>query len=322
MAILILNVGSQTVKWAVFDRRWEEGLKEDIKSFDSEIRKILSHIRKKHSISIVAHRVVHGGKLKDLIINSNVLEYLKSLKGLAPLHQENEIKGIGISMKLFPKAKHVAVFDTSFFSELPEKAKIYAIPLSFYEKGVRKYGFHGSSHEFIVQKLGRKFSKIISCHLGAGCSIAAIKNSRPIDTSMGFTPLEGVMMMTRSGSIDPGIIFYLGKRYGLKEAEKIINEKSGICGISGLGDFRKVLRSKDKKAKLAIEIFCYSIAKQIGAYAAVLEGVDAVVFTGGIGEHSEAVRKKIINYIKFLKPRVFVIKADEKEIMLKKARKL
>jgi acetate kinase len=169
-----------------------------------------------------------------------------------------------------------------------------------------------------MEKVGKKAKRLVSCHLGAGCSITAIKNGRSIDTSMGFTPLEGIVMMTRSGSIDPGILIYL-KNENLNE---LLNEKSGVYGICGIKDFRDVLKSRDKKAKLAIEIFCYSVSKQIGAYAAVLGGLDGVAFTGGIGENSSIIRNKILEYIKFLKPKVFIIKSDEKEILLKEALKL
>jgi len=160
--------------------------------------------------------------------------------------------------------------------------------------------------------------RIISCHLGAGCSITAIKNGKSVDTSMGFTPLEGVVMMTRSGSIDPGILLYLKN----ENLGKLLNEQSGIYGICGKSDFKSVVKSKDKKAKLAIEIFCYSVAKCVGAYASAMKGLDAVAFTGGIGENSSLVRGKIMSYIRFLKPKVFIIKADEKEIMLREALKI
>jgi len=322
MAILILNIGSQTIKWAVYNRQWKEEGNIAITNFDSQLKDILNKIRKKYSINLIAHRIVHGGERKNCFVDLKLMKYLESLEKFATLHQKYELKGIKASGKIFNNAKQAAIFDTSFHSTIPEKAKIYAIPYKFYEKGIKRYGFHGSSHRYVSEKVSelmkRKNFRLVSCHLGAGCSVTAIENGKSVDTSMGFTPMEGIMMLTRSGSIDPGIIIYL-KNENLNE---ILNEKSGIYGICGQKNFRKVLKSKNKKAKLAIEMFCYSAAKQIGAYASVMKGLDAVAFTGGIGENSGLVRKKILDYIKFLKPKVFIIKADEKEIMLKEALKL
>ena len=161
--------------------------------------------------------------------------------------------------------------------------------------------------------------RLVSCHLGAGCSITAIKDGKSIDTSMGFTPLEGVVMSTRSGSIDPGIIIYLMKKFNAKKINKMLNEDSGLKGISGMQDMRDLMKSGKNGAKLAIEVFCYSIAKQIAAYASALGGIDAIAFTGGIGENEARIRKKILNQLKFLKAKVFVIRANEKEIILKEA---
>jgi acetate kinase len=318
--ILALNIGSRTIKWAIFNGQWlEEGIKEEVKNFDSSLKEVLSKIKKRHFIDAVSHRIVHGGEIKkNTLVSEKILKYLISLEKFAPLHQKNGVKGIEVSKKIFPKAKQIAVFDTEFHATMPEKARIYAIPFRFYKKGIKRYGFHGISHRFVMEKVGKKAKRLVSCHLGAGCSITAIKNGRSIDTSMGFTPLEGIVMMTRSGSIDPGILIYL-KNENLNE---LLNEKSGVYGICGIKDFRDVLKSRDKKAKLAIEIFCYSVSKQIGAYAAVLGGLDGVAFTGGIGENSSIIRNKILEYIKFLKPKVFIIKSDEKEILLKEALKL
>jgi acetate kinase len=313
MAILILNIGSKTIKWAVFEGKWRE----EKTTYNLNIKKALEEIKSKYSIDIIAHRVVHGGKLnKNVLISDKIPGYLKSLEQFAPLHQKNEVRGIEISRKLFPKAKQVAVLDTEFHATIPEKAKIYAIPFKFYKKGIRRYGFHGISHRYVSEKV--KVKKLVSCHLGAGCSICAIKSGKSIDISMGFTPLEGTVMVTRSGSIDPGILIYLKN----ENLDKLLNEKSGTFGISGINDFKKMIKSRDKRAKLALEVFCYSVAKQIGAYAPVLGGVDAIAFTGGIGENSSLVRKKILQYIKFLKPKVFIIKTNEKEIMLREALKL
>jgi len=320
MKILILNVGSTTIKWSVFDSRWKEhGLVENVKDFGFCLDEIMNNLKLKYSFGAVAHRIVHGGELKkNIALNLKTINYLKSLEKFAPLHQKNEIKGVEIAMKIFPKAKQIGILDTVFHSTIPEKAKIYAIPIEFYKKGIKRYGFHGSSHKYVSESLKGKAKKLVSCHLGAGCSITAIQNGRSIDTSMGFTPLEGVVMVTRSGSIDPGIMIYLKN----ENLQKLLNEKSGVYGISGKKDFRDVLKSKDKNSRLAVEVFCYSVAKCIGSYAAAMRGLDAVAFTGGIGENSSIARNKIIDYIKFLKPKVFIIKSDEREIMLKEALKL
>ena len=323
MAVLILNIGSATIKWAVFEKGWQEEGTKYIKNFDSDLNKILMDIKRKYFINAVGYRIVHGGDIeRSAVLNGKILKKLNKFTEIAPLHETNELKGTGISRKIFSTAKHIAVFDTSFHSTMPEKAKIYAIPLEFYKNGIKRYGFHGISHKYVAEKvmksLKAKKLRLVSCHFGAGCSITAIKDGKSIDTSMGFTPLDGIMMMTRSGSIDPGILIYLMKQgYNHDKLNKLLNENSGLKGISGIGDMRDLIKSNKKESKLAVDIFCYLAAKQIAAYSAALNGIDAIAFTGGIGENEKHIREKILKQLKFLKAKMFIIKANEKEIILK-----
>lgn len=346
--ILILNVGSSSIKYSIFQNKnkIEEKVIERVTNYEKEIRKILKNIGK---LDAIGHRVVHGGNLrKTTLINKNVLAKLKKYSEFAPLHNISEIKAIEICTKLMP-IKQYAIFDTSFHFTIPKKAAIYGISLSFYKKGIKRYGFHGSSHQYVSQKaakiLNRPLSqlKLITCHLGNGCSISAIKNGKSIDTSMGFTPLEGVLMGSRPGDIDAGILIYLMKKFNKKELNELLNYKSGLLGISGVSnDVRDLIKSKNPNAKLALDVFVYRIVKYIGSYIAALNGVDAIVFTAGIGEHAYYLRKKILKNFEFLglklddkknnknsqiiaksnsKIKVFVIKTDEAEIMAREIRK-
>lgn len=317
MKILVLNCGSSSIKYRLFegDKELAIGLIEKIGEKGSKIRdhkqgialmiKQLLESKKIKSVSeikAIGHRVVHGGELsKSCIINRKVIDIIKKFSPLAPLHNPVNLKGILEMQKILPKIPHVAVFDTAFHQTMPEKAFIYALPYEFYNRyGIRRYGFHGTSHQYVAQRaaaiLKKPFNKsnIITCHLGAGCSITAIKNGKVIDTSMGFTPLEGLVMGTRGGDLDPGVIIHLADKLkmNIHKIDDILNKKSGLLGISGIGkDMRPILKSRNKRAKLALEIFCYRLKKYIAAYAAILGKVDAIVFTGGIGEHVPLVRK-------------------------------
>ncbi|MDD5018729.1 MAG: acetate/propionate family kinase, partial [Eubacteriales bacterium] len=247
------------------------------------------------------------------LIDENSLITIKENIKLAPIHMPHMVKGIEILKRLLPDIPMVAVMDTSFHQTMPEKAYIYSIPYEYYQRhGIRRYGFHGTSHSYVSQKaaqiLNKPYNKlkIVSCHLGSGSSITAICDGISVDTSMGFTPISGISMGTRSGDIDPCIIGYImeKEKSTYNEVEAILNQKSGLLGVSGISsDFREVeLHAKggNKRAELAIEIFCYNAKKYIGAYAAAMEGLDCIIFTGGIGENSAAVRRKICNGLAFL----------------------
>ncbi|MBL7050577.1 acetate/propionate family kinase [Candidatus Woesearchaeota archaeon] len=311
MNILVLNVGSSSIKYTLFkntkilfsnliERIGEK--KGKFKTHSLALKEIKTQLTLKNAnIDVIGHRVVHGGKIKKPSkITNNIIKKLKKVAELAPLHEIPEIKVIELSHKLFPKQKQYAVFDTAFYHTLPNKAKIYGIPYKFFRAGIQKFGFHGLSHKYVSQKLK---GKTITCHLGSGCSITAIKNKKAIDTSMGFTPLEGLVMGTRSGSLDPAIIPYLIKhqKLSLKQIDQLLNRKSGLLGISGISnDLRDLLKNKNPRAKLAVEIFIYKITQYIGSYTATLNGLDNLVFTAGIGENSHMVREKILNNLSYL----------------------
>lgn len=265
---------------------------------------VLNHISE---IDAVGHRVVHGGEefTGSVIIGEKVIASIEKFADLAPLHNPPNLAGIRAAQRILPDAVQVACFDTAFHATIPKVAYMYALPYELYEKyGIRRYGFHGISHRYVARRaaaiMGRGKYEInaITCHLGNGCSITAVKNGHSIDTSMGLTPLEGVPMGTRSGDLDPAILFYLAEKgYGAEDLKNLCNKKSGLLGISGVSnDVRNLEELAAKghaRARLAIDVFCYRIKKYIGAYAAVLDTVDAVVFTGGIGENAVFLREKI-----------------------------
>lgn len=272
-----------------------------------------------HSIAdihAVGHRVVHGGErfTHSVLIDDEVLRGIEDCIELAPLHNPANIKGIQAARELFgPGLPQVAVFDTAFHQTLPERAYLYAIPYQFYRRyKIRRYGFHGTSHRYVayryrqIRNLTREQTNIITLHLGNGCSAAAIREGNSIDTSMGMTPLEGLVMGTRSGDLDPAIIDYLAIKEGLSvhQIESLLNKQSGLIGISGLtNDMRELLEeaheNNDRRALLSVEIFCYRARKYIGAYLAAMGGADAIVFTGGIGENSPEVRASICDGLSF-----------------------
>lgn len=272
---------------------------------DSEI----GAIKDTSQIDAIGHRIVNGGPsfTKSVVITREVLEEYNKCIEYAPLHNPAHLQGINACMKLMPNVPEVLVFDTSFHRTIPEEAAIYAIPYEYYEKyGIKRYGAHGISHQFITkaaaEKLGKKPEEIniISCHLGNGSSLAAVKNGKCVDTSMGLTPLEGLVMGTRSGDLDPAVLQFVMKKENLDidQMLNILNKKSGMLGVSGkTGDMRdlKALRDKgDKRAELALDMFSYRVRKYIGAYMAVLGHVDAIIFEGGIGEHNlDAVAKAV-----------------------------
>ncbi|WP_072696955.1 acetate kinase [Desulfovibrio litoralis] len=258
-------------------------------------------------IAAVGHRVVHGGEAlkKACLVTDEVKKIIKDLFTLSPLHNPANLMGIEVAEKLLPHAPSVAVFDTEFHSTMPPEAFMYALPYEFYEQHrVRRYGFHGTSHQYVSRKTAEFCGKakdqftMISCHLGNGCSIAAVKNGKCIDTSMGMTPLAGLMMGTRCGDIDPAIHAYLAKTTGMdiKAIDDTMNKKSGLKGICAMSDMRDIhsaIEKGDQKAKLALDMFCHSIRHYIGAYYLELGQIDALVFTAGIGENDEIVRANV-----------------------------
>ncbi len=259
-------------------------------------------------VEAVGHRVVHGGEafIKSRLICGEVIATIKEYFSLAPLHNPPNLAGIEAAKKYFPQAPHVAVFDTAFHQTMPETAYLYALPYELYEEHrVRRYGFHGTSHRFVTLSGAEFFGKpveeftTITCHLGNGCSMAAVKNGKVVDTSMGMTPLEGLVMGTRSGDIDPALIFFFQRKLGMdfEAVDKMLNKASGLLGVSGVSnDLREIMAAADagnERAQLAFDLFAYRVKKYIGAYVAVLGEVDAVLFTGGIGERAKAMRAKI-----------------------------
>ncbi len=264
-------------------------------------------------ISAVGHRVLHSGEdfKSSVVIDDEVIRICEKNAELGPLHMPGNIACIKSCKEVMPNVPMVAVFDTTFHSTMPAKAYMYGIPYSVYDQyKVRKYGFHGTSHKFVseetIKLLGKKDSKIIVCHLGNGSSISAVKDGKCLDTSMGFTPLEGLVMGTRSGDIDPAACEFIRAKLGLTPEELVqyLNKKCGMLGVSELGsdmrDLEKAINEGNQKAKLAVEVAAYRIKKYIGSYAAVLNGVDAIVFTGGIGEHSDIMRRLVMEDMEYL----------------------
>lgn len=345
MKILVLNSGSSSLKYKLFDMITEKpllaghvdgigldrcALKLDfnheheekhilIKDQVDAVMIALKSLKEKrvindyHEINAIGHRVVHGGEhySNPTIINEKVIKTIKKLFELAPLHNPPNLAGILACKKMLPKIPQIAVFDTAFHQSLPEEAYLYGLPYELYKKNkIRKYGFHGTSHKYVahqaIRLLDKKESKIITCHLGNGASLSAVKNGKSIETSMGFTPLEGLIMGTRTGSMDPAIPLFLvnNKMFKANELENYLNKKSGLLGISGLTsdirDLRKAALKGNKRAKLAIEMFNYRTAFYIGGYIALLGGLDALVFTAGIGEGAWFVRKGICKYFEHL----------------------
>lgn len=266
-------------------------------------------------ISGIGHRVVHGGEKFDdsALITDEVLTEIDNLSELAPLHNPAHVVGIKAFQAVLPNVPSVAVFDTAFHQTMPEESFLYSLPYEYYEKfGVRKYGFHGTSHKYVTQRaaelLGRPIEdlRLLSCHLGNGASIAAVEGGKSIDTSMGFTPLAGVTMGTRSGNIDPALIPYIMEKTGqsVEEVLNVLNKKSGMLGLSGFSsDLRDIEQAEEEgnhRAEVALDVFVGRIHKYIGSYAARMKGVDAIIFTAGIGENSSVIRERVLEGLEFM----------------------
>ncbi len=299
-------------------------IKEDIPNHEKAIALVIKAIvdpqhgvlKSTDEIAAVGHRVVHGGEdfSGSVLITKEVRDALVRNIELAPLHNPPNIMGIDACQKIMPNLPQVGVFDTAFHQSMPAYAYVYGIPYDYYKKyKIRKYGFHGTSHKYVAERaavmLKRPFNelKIITCHLGNGASITAIKNGVSVDTSMGFTPLEGVMMGTRSGDLDPAIVFYLmeKEKWDFQQTNNFLNKQCGVLGLSGVSsDFRDIENAakedKNDRAQLALDRFAYAVKKYIGSYAAVLNGADAIVFTAGLGENSSSMRQKICSGLDFM----------------------
>ncbi|MGE5578343.1 MAG: acetate/propionate family kinase [Syntrophothermus sp.] len=350
MKIFVLNCGSSSIKYQLFDMKTETVLakgrverigmdtavlshrttgKEEVKQVASilehatAIRKILEvltdakagAIKSADEITAVGHRVVSGGEefSESVLITDEVKAVIKQCFDLAPLHNPPNLMGINAMQAILPEVPQVAVFDTAFHSSMPPYAFLYAIPYILYKRyRVRRYGFHGTSHKFVSQRVAQLMKrpledlKIISCHLGNGASITAVKGGKSVDTTMGFTPVEGLVMGTRSGDLDPGALLYVMSResLGIGDANAMLNKHSGLIGVSGISsDMREIEEERaagNLRARDAFDMFVYRIRKYIGAYAAAMDGVDAIVFTAGVGENSPAVREEICRNLTFL----------------------
>ncbi len=306
------KTGSDTIVIDIDMTNHKAAIKEVIKVLTDPKTGVISDMSE---ISAVGHRVVHGGeKFHDsVIIDEKVMKAIQDCVDIAPLHNPPNITGIEACRQIMPKTPMVAVFDTAFHQTMPKYAYIYALPYEIYEKhSVRKYGFHGTSHKYVAQRaaaiLGKPIEKLklISCHLGNGASICAVEFGKSVETSMGYTPLDGLAMGTRCGSLDPAVVKFLmeNEKMNPKEIDEYLNKKSGVLGISGVSsDFRDLdaaVEEGNERAKLALDIFCYRVKKYIGEYAAVMNGVDAVIFTAGIGENNPYVRAEATNDMDYL----------------------
>lgn len=295
------------------------------------IDQLLAHqvIKEMTEISGVGHRISNGGAYysQAVVIDELVEQRIDELSALSPLHNPVNLLGIRAFKKLLPQAMQVAVFDTAFNATIPQANALYAIPYDYYEKyGIRKYGFHGPSHQYITEQVQERFPtmshKIISCHLGSGASISAIKDGQTIDNSMGFTPLAGLMMGTRSGDLDPQILPFLQEHEGLdiQEIKNLLNAKSGLLGISGysndIRDLEKAQKEGHQRAALALAMFIHRIQTYIGAYAAELNGVETIVFTAGIGEHDSYIRSKIMQQFAYLGVRIDETQNQANELVI------
>ncbi len=319
MKILVLNSGSSSLKFQLFDMTCHKvlysGLIEQVRDHQQAIITMVKqlsaqgHIHQLADLDAIGHRVVHGGEYfkQPTLVNQQTIEAIEQLIPLAPLHNPANLLGIKMAQQYAPDVPQVAVFDTSFHTSLPDYAYIYGLPYELYNKHhIRRYGFHGTSHYYVSRQAARHLRahynleqpRLISLHLGNGASAAAIDNGQSIDTSMGMTPLEGLLMGSRSGDIDPAILFYLARETGagIQELDDLLNKQSGLKGICGQNDMRTIIeqaKQGNTLSSLAIHIFCYRIKKYIGAYSAALNGLDGIIFTGGIGENSAFIREQV-----------------------------
>ena len=321
MRLLALNCGSSSVKCAVVDTARGERLFQAMEeiaedgpgaAIDVVVDRIAGHSELAAGLEGIGHRVVHGGETfrASVRIDAQVLAGIEAVSGMAPLHNPINLQGIRRLQAAFPELPQVAVFDTAFHQTLEPRAYLYALPRSLYaDHGVRRYGFHGTSHRYVAEEAARRFdlppgsARIVSAHLGNGCSTAAVLGGRCVETSMGFSPLEGLVMGTRSGDVDPGLHAFLAERLGLDLAgvTRLLNRESGLLGISGLSSDMRELEAAEAAghadAGLALEIFCYRLARQVASLVVPLGGLDALIFTGGIGENSARIRRQTLEFL-------------------------
>ena len=365
MKILVLNCGSSSLKYQLIDMDNEQVIAkgnyerigmpgsflthkygDEKKVFENEVKNHeeaiaftmskfvepeIAVISSLDEIDGIGHRMVHGAEKfsSSVIITDEVIDAVKEATKFAPLHNPANIQGVQACFEALPGKKNVAVFDTAFHQTMPEKSYIYPIPYEYYEKyGVRKYGFHGTSHKYVTERIaqimGRDDLKVVSCHIGQGASIAAVQNGKCVDTSMGLTPLAGFPMGSRSGDLDPSVVTYIMEQEGLspKEMENILNKKSGLLGISGISadnrDIEAAIKEGNERARLAVEHYTYKIAGNVARFAAAMNGADVIVFTAGVGERGITERKMICDYLGFmgveLDEELNNVKAEEREI--------
>jgi acetate kinase len=325
LSILVINCGSATLKASLFEvkdgqlgSRLREQNGDLTGSVGDAVEHVLESLRSEghdpSSLQAVGHRVVHGGlKLRDtMIVTPEVESAIEEAGELAPLHNARQLEAIRELKKRLPEVPQIAAFDTAFHATIPAVAAAYGLPYSYFERGIRRYGFHGLSHQYASQRVAELMKRplrdlrTIVCHLGNGSSITAVLGGKSIDTSMGLTPMEGVLMGTRAGDIDSGLLLHLMRteHANADQLEKLLSKESGLKGLSGIShDLREIepkVDAGDTRARLALDVFCYRVRKYIGAYTVALDGIDAIVFTGGIGEHSKRIRKSIADGLEVL----------------------
>jgi acetate kinase len=329
MRILAINGGSSSVKCRLDELQhapsepatpiWEAHI-ESTENLESKLRSVPG------PVDAVAHRIVHGGKLRQTVrITAEVRDAIAAEVEIAPAHNKFELHAIDTAETVFgASVPQVAAFDTSFHATLEPAAYVYPGPYEWLDQGIRRYGFHGLSHQYSSRRaaeiLNNNSLRLIVCHLGNGASLCAIRDGKSVDTTMGFTPLEGLMMGTRSGSLDPAILIYLIRHrgYSADQLDKILNQESGLLGISGISsDMRDILKSEDPRAKLAFDIYVHRVCREIGAMAGVLGGADAIVFTGGVGENCPPLRDIVEKRFAFLNAKILVIHAEEEWEMVR-----
>lgn len=316
MSVLVLNAGSSSLKVSLVD---EDGISSGEREFQAaggriDETQLAAVVRTMQGIEAIGHRIVHGGPryITSVRIDAEVIRYLVTITDLAPLHIPGALAGIAAARELLPRVPAVACFDTAFHSRMPAAASTYAIPHEWRERyGIKRYGFHGFSHAYAARRaaemLGRSPHelRVVTCHLGAGASLAAVRGGRSMDTTMGFTPLEGLVMATRSGTVDPGALLFLARRAGISELDmtEALDQQGGLYALAGTGDMREILAriaDGDEMAELAFDVYVHRLRALVGSMAAAMNGLDALVFTGGVGENAAPVRSAALAGLRFL----------------------
>ena len=309
MSVLVVNTGSSSVKLSVIGADDETLASRDLEAPDGrvDVDAVAAAVEQLPDAAVAGHRVVHGGdETRPRVVDAALREHIDSLAMLAPLHQARALAGMDAVTRARPGLTSVACFDTAFHATLPAAARTYALPREWRDRhGLRRYGFHGLSHRWAARRaleLAPGAQRIVSCHLGAGASLAAIADGRSVDTTMGFTPLEGIVMATRSGSVDPGLLTWLQHTAGMSahELEDGLSHESGLLGLAGTADMRELLARDDADARLALDVYVHRLRAAVAAMAAALGGMDALVFTGGIGEHAAPIRARTVAGLGFL----------------------